>query len=166
MKKELLLIIAMLILIGCNKIFREPGNPENNRKSAENEVVLFYQYINYSWGIQNNGFYLTADGIKYSFEYKDNLTFEEIINDENNKKIKKYSKKEMKALTKQLNLIEDDLDFEILSAGCDMGQTSLYKIYKEKNEYKRVLLGSCGDIIEKPKDKNVQNLCKKWGISF
>lgn len=167
MKKSLiLLIITILILTCCKQTSREPGNPENNREPAENEVVLFYQYVNYAWGIQNNGFYLIADGTKYSFEYEDNLTFEEIINDKNNKKMKKYSKKEMKALIEQLNSIEDNLDFEVLSAGCDIGQTSLYKIYKKENEYKSVLLGSYGDIIKKTKDKNIQDLCKKWGISF
>lgn len=45
--------------------------------AATDEIVFQFEYINYAWGKQHYGFFITSDGTKYSYNNPENWIFQE-----------------------------------------------------------------------------------------
>jgi len=66
LKKILLIVLSLLFITGCKK----PGNV------SEKQVILFqFDYMNYAWGYQHNGFIIDSEGNVLTYENPEDWNF-------------------------------------------------------------------------------------------
>jgi hypothetical protein len=163
----------------------------NSVMIAEPSQILIQQdYYSIAWGLKHNGYYISSEGIKYSYDKPKQWNFYERLNHngpkerswgndkisfiERNKLLKnlgvcKISYTKSKFDQDKLFYIIDELTnselIETMVGGCDMGlhSTSLLVFDNLNNTYKRILLGCQGDFfleLKTDKKKIIYDLIK------
>lgn len=147
--KILFLILLFPVLAGCRK-----GNVVSNDQS----IFFQYDYVNYSWGYQHNGFIIDSEGNvlvydnpeKWNFPDPDyNLTSEQV--NENiaacNPSGIKISMEELRKYAGYINNIASSKVTALKNVAKDAGSTEFicYQYSGEKSAYKGSLIRMEGD---------------------
>jgi len=166
--------VLMILVTGCEKEFYE---------GPEDQPVYFeYHYINYAWGVADNGWMIDNEGnmLGYNFpaDYRfpdstGHLTFGDLQYnlDQTDTLLLNIKSKELRKYTRLIGGAADGNLGESQSRGADMGSATLscYAYDPRSASYKYVLLATVGDWEQFNRSAEAETLVdwlKEFGVAF
>jgi hypothetical protein len=149
MSKILLFTSLLLLTVSCKK----------NSYSNENKEILFqYEYINYAWGYQHNGFIIDNQGNVLTYSNPENWNFtdkDQILTEEQVLKNislcahsgKKISEQELQKFSSYIKNISSSQVTAMKNVAADAGTAEFvcYLFSESTRSYKRYLIKMEGD---------------------
>lgn len=167
--KRLLICTLLLSAFACSK-------NDEIFFSANDEIVFQFEYLNYAWGKQHRGFYITANGTKYSYDNLESWIFPEeslikavdfgtnlsVCTNDGTVDLSKLNRMKTLVLSvdeKQLTKAKN----EMYDAGSE--SYSFYVKDAAKGVYRQITLLNRGDWYQENSDKDAQEIAN-WLIEL
>ena len=181
MKKKIisLLLSATLIfsITGCGKSSDSGPNPFNKTETTETteapttissdylpeDIILINNYLNYAWGYEQYGWFLTGSGDIYRYDFSNEFIPEYLFSDEtyslidmlkiiqaNSKPTGKCDPAKVEKIYQEGMQIDPNAEYTSENTACDAGENRLEFYNNKTNEL--ILVESTGDTEALPTD--------------
>lgn len=133
-------------------------------KPEPNDIIIISLHENHAWQIIQEGYFITADGKKYEFDFSENyqkLPIEEIFKLPQTNGTQHLNDTNIAKIIDNIGKIPESIKFNIHTHGCDIGQTTIFAVKKTKSGTHVIEIGSTGDdcrIPDEPHAKTIFNM--------